>query len=164
MFAPKWVKRRWAEEYRKRGLGSVASPDNGWAVAIYFMQAALGVGHLVGVTAPKSFAVVFSEVLLMPWSLLYLVSGFVGVYAVLLLRRVSGSRMQWAHPELLASLGLMIANGMYIVSLTCGYTGDSFPYITLLFVAALFAGAMFRCAQITVERVKSAFIADLAKG
>lgn len=164
MFAPKWIKRRWSVEYEERGTGTVASPDNGWAVAIYFMQAALGAGHIVGVTAPKSFAVVFAETLLMPWSLLYLVSGFVGVYAVLFLRRVSGTEMQWARPELFASLGLTVANGMYIVSLVAGYSGENFPHITVLFVAAMFFGALFRCSQIVVERVKSAFIAGIAEG
>lgn len=163
MYVPDWVKRRWREEYVQNGTASVASPNNGWAVAVYFVQAFLGIGHATGVTTPSSFAVVFGTALLLPWALLYLVAGFFGTFAVLFLRRVDGGHMQWARPEMVAAVGLAVANGMYLASLFAGYVGDRFPYITVLVVSALFAGALSRSAQIAGERVKSAYVAGLAK-
>lgn len=161
MYAPAFLDRQWREEYEQRGAASVASPNNGWAVAVYLMQTVLGLGHVVGVTAPASFAVVFGETLLMPWALLYLVAGFVGAYAVTFLRYTNGSRMEWSRPEFIAALGLAIANGMYVAALLWGT--DSLPHITLIAIGALFLGSLFRSSQIAFEQMKSRRFAVYAR-
>lgn len=161
MYAPAFLDRRWRAEYAERGTASVASPNNGWAVAVYLMQTVLGAGHVTGVTAPESFAVVFGSTLLMPWSLLYLVAGFAGFYAVTFLRHITGSHMAWSRPECIATIGLSIANGMYVAALLWGT--DNLPHITLIAIGALFLGSLFRSSQIAFEQIKSRRFAVYAR-
>ena len=158
------VRRRWEREYEEHGVGVVASPNNAMSVAVYVMQGVLGLGHAVGVTTPKAFPEVFTPTLLVPWVLLYVVGGFLGAFTVLVLRGVSGTRMQWAVPETAAAVCLVVANGMYLASLILGFVGDNFPTITVLAFGALFAGAAARVGQLTYERMKSAFMAKRAGG